>query len=255
MVLPAGLSWSLQAGRSRLSGWASSRPQVPSTLGTLVPAQRGAGALPSSPFPVLDAPAASCLIAQGQASPVLTSLNVPWWPWLHVPQDTACLTGQTHWQQLSKAGPSLSWRSCPAPQNSSAGQRGRVNLPHCLPRVGFAACVAAALLLRRWRHLCTATAAAALNGTRRHKGGELWGAKPPDPGHGSTQEAESQQALSGEYLQVRQKPVLMSTLFGGLSHHSSTFFLDWQTIYGCKTPTEQHTILSYDSHHMIVHFY
>lgn len=137
LVLPAGLSWSLQAGRSRLSGWASSRPQVPSTLGTLVPAQRGAGALPSSPFPVLDAPAASCLIAQGQASPVLTSLNVPWWPWLHVPQDTACLTGQTHWQQLSKAGPSLSWRSCPAPQNSSAGQRGRVNLPHCLPRGWF----------------------------------------------------------------------------------------------------------------------
>lgn len=51
-----------------------------------------------------------------------------------------------------------------------------------------------------------------------------------------------------EHLQARQKPVLMSPLFGGLSHHSSTFILDGQSIYGSTIPTKQHSILLYDSH-------
>lgn len=181
---------------------------------------------PQQPIPRTGCPSSFLAHSTGAGESRSLSLGVPWWPCLHVPQDTACPTGQTHWQQLSKAGLSLSWHSCPAPRNSSARQRGRANLPPLPAQAGFAACVAAALVLRRWRHLCTATAVAVRNGTRRHEGGELWGAKPPDPSHGSTQEAESQQAVSGEYLQVRQKLVLMSTLFGGLSHHSATFFLD-----------------------------
>lgn len=49
-----------------MPGWASSQPQVPSTLGTLMPAQRGAGALTSSPLPVWvpQQPGTPCLLAQ-----------------------------------------------------------------------------------------------------------------------------------------------------------------------------------------------
>lgn len=71
------------------------------------------------------------------------------------------------------------------------------------------------------------------------------GTKPPDPGHGSAQEAESHQGASAEedeYLQVM--PALMSPLSAGLSQLS--FILDGQSTWGSKIPPEQHSVLFCD---------
>lgn len=57
-----------------------------------MPARRGAGPLPSSPFPVLGASGAGHPVPPGSehraihVSPGLPSLGIPWWPWLCVPR-------------------------------------------------------------------------------------------------------------------------------------------------------------------------
>ena len=174
--------------------------------------------------------------------------------------------GQTRWQQLSTAWLSLS--SCPAasgPADSAAAvvwsRTGQILTP-LLAQVGFAACIAAADE-RGGDNLCIATAAAARNGTRQRGGGGLWGQSPLIQAMAALRRQSHSRQLQGkkedEQLQVRQKPVLMSPLSGGLSHLSSTFIVDGQSIYSSKILTEQRSILLYDSHqgkwHLRARFY
>lgn len=118
--------------------WASSQPQVQSTLGTLVPARRGAGALPRSPCPALGAPTARHPMCPCPSTQ-------PWGPFTRHPSVAAAGTQPTRGVRhtdssfLQLGSPSANVPA-PLPRDLQAawqqwpGAKQVQYLPHCWPR-------------------------------------------------------------------------------------------------------------------------
>lgn len=198
LVLPVGLSWSLQAGshgglpasprsRARWGHWCQlggvQEPSPEAHVQRWVPQQPGT---PCVPVPA--------------HSPGVPSPGIPRWPQPghSPPEGSDTLTAAFY----SLALPQLTFLPrCPGTCRQCGSGGPEQSRSSIYPTAGpgrFCSwyCHSPGAEERGGGNLCVATAVAARNGTRQCGGGGLW--EPPVPGHGSAQEAGSQQAASGE---------------------------------------------------------